>query len=157
MRLATVVGAYAIACAVAAVLLLIAFLLHDLALGGLERVGRAFSVAAVGIFLLFGFLTAFVAAAPVAAALIMISEARRIRSALVHCAFGAVTGPSALLIAHLVAAVVGRDTAIDIGMLATVAAVGAIAGGVYWLFAIRPQPPSRPMGPTEIQRHDPSF
>ncbi|WP_407049314.1 hypothetical protein [Methyloraptor flagellatus] len=153
-RLWTVIGAYAIACLAAAILLPLALILRDAAVLGSDKVVRTMGLSDVGIVVLFAFLTSFVAAAPVSAALIVIAETRQIRSALAYLGFGALAGASA----QLVAALIRGGASSGVGLYATIAGVGAVAGLLYWLVAVRPLPPPPPASLAEAgHRREPTL
>lgn len=86
------------------------------------------------------FIVILVAAAPLATAAIIATESRRLRSAPVFLALGAVIGILVESIAMIAAP--GRPGSGHWSQFVVVAVAGAIGGTIYFLLAVRNSPPS---------------
>lgn len=130
-RLGKIIRGYLGACFVAAWALPLGLILEDVLAG--HHIGGQFSdfgVVVGGIFIV-----VLVSAAPLATAAIMISEATSIRWIWFYLAAGAVIG----LIIELIAMMFVGPSPLHINapLLCLVAAVGGLAGAVYWFLAVR--------------------
>lgn len=151
-RLGRIVGAYALAALGAAVLRTVALIAEEIAVAGFGTVIELNGWLALLIVPLASAVVIFLAAAPFTTAFVVFAESRGLRSAGPHLLAGAVIG---LLTQVAVSFLDGSRGATPPAILLLAAAVGLVAGWLYWMVAIRAAPPPPPealpraLGPTD--------